>query len=293
MSTEWYAKPMASGRFLDFLSNHPLHMKMNVVNNFIKRVRELSTNLTDQEVGRIIDQQLALNHYPRPLRHRLINRRNRQREVAETSASEVSYKPLVHVEHLTNRLKKLLKKDYPDIVLATRNRRTVETFFTNTKDVIPPAMKTNIIYRIPCNSCDASYVGLTTTTLKQRLSNHQSDTNKLNKLLERNPESPTTSYELLRLKEKTALLQHCLEKEHRFAFERTKILDQHRRCSALPILEVCHIVNTDQTVNKRSDVDYLSSQYAGVLHTIKNQRSKHNDIEREQQEPPEDDRDPT
>lgn len=131
---------------LDFLSNHPLHMKMNVVNNFIKRVRELSTNLTDQEVGRIIDQQLALNHYPRPLRHRLINRRNRQREVAETSASEVSYKPLVHVEHLTNRLKKLLKKDYPDIVLATRNRRTVETFFTNTKDVIPPAMKTNIIY---------------------------------------------------------------------------------------------------------------------------------------------------
>lgn len=112
-------------------------------------------------------------------------------------------------------------------------------------------------------------------------------------MLEHDPESPTTTYELLRLKEKTALLQHCLEEEHQFAFDRTKIVDQHRRSSALPILEVCHIVNTDHTVNKRSDVDYLSSQYAGVLHTIRHQRREHNNTDRIQHDPPEEDRDPT
>lgn len=274
---------MASGRFLDFLSNHPLHMKINMVNNFIKRVRLLSTNLTENAVDKIIDEQLKLNHYPRSLRQRLINQKSRRdRDLSEIPTTEVLYKPLVHVEHLTSRLKTLFKKDYPNIVLATRNERTVGSFFTNTKDVIPPLMKTNVIYRVLCNSCDASYVGLTTTTLKQRLSNHQSDVNKLEKMTERNPESPTTSYDLAHLKEKTALLQHCIEKDHRFAFDKVKILDQHRRSSALPILEVCHIVNTDHTVNKRSDVDCLSSQYAGVLHTIKTQRREHNDTERDE-----------
>lgn len=253
-----------------------MHMKFNMINNFIKRVRELSTNLTDREINTIIDRQLELNHYPKTLRHGIINQRSQRREPADAPTKEVSYKPMVHVENLTSRLKKLLKTDYPDITLATRNERTVGSFFTNTKDIVPPIMKTNVIYRVPCNSCDASYVGLTTTTLKKRLSNHQSDVNKLNHLLERNPDSPTTCYELMRLKEKTALLQHCLEEEHRFAFEKTGVLDQHRRSSALPILEVCHIVNTDHTVNKRSDVDCLSSQYAGILHTLKNRRAEQN-----------------
>ncbi|XP_055522574.1 uncharacterized protein LOC129716759 [Wyeomyia smithii] len=73
--TEWYMKPIASGRFLDYNSFHPLHQKINMAKNFIRRVDKLSTHLQDADKARIIHQQLSLNNYPKSLRNRLINRR--------------------------------------------------------------------------------------------------------------------------------------------------------------------------------------------------------------------------
>ncbi|XP_062704429.1 uncharacterized protein LOC134286773 [Aedes albopictus] len=261
IKTEWYCKPMASGRFLDYLSSHPLHMKMNMVSNFIKRVRKLSTNLSQSEVDAIIDNHLKINHYPRPLRHRLINQR---RDVADRRSStneEVMYKPMVFVPNLTNRLTKTFKTDFPNIMTAMRNEHTIKSLFTQTKDPIPKDQRNNVIYKIPCGDCDASYVGLTTTTLKKRIGHHRSDMTKLDRLMNdienNNNDDNYNSYELGRLKERTALLLHSADNKHRFDLDRTEILDCHRRFSALPVLEVCHIINTDRTVNKRSDCDSL------------------------------------
>ncbi|XP_065083289.1 uncharacterized protein LOC135705469 [Ochlerotatus camptorhynchus] len=89
IKTEWYMKPIASGRFLDFLSYHPMSMKLNVAKNFISRVYRLSTNQSDEENAIIIDNQLRLNHYPAHLRHRLINRMTEHRQSPSiTSADE-------------------------------------------------------------------------------------------------------------------------------------------------------------------------------------------------------------
>ncbi|XP_065094258.1 uncharacterized protein LOC135714816 [Ochlerotatus camptorhynchus] len=89
IKTEWYMKPIASGRFLDFLSYHPMSMKLNVAKNFISRVYRLSTNQSDEEKANIIDNQLRLNHYPAHLRHRLINRMTEHRQSPSiTSADE-------------------------------------------------------------------------------------------------------------------------------------------------------------------------------------------------------------
>lgn len=279
IKTEWYCKPMASGRFLDFFSSHPLHMKMNMVFNFMNRVRRLSTNLPPSRINSIIDQHLKTNHYPKSLRNSLINQtinvdRRRRNNV------DVTYKPMVYVNNLTPRLAKLLKTDFPDIVLATRNEYTIKGLFTQTKDRIPAEQRSNVIYKIPCGNCAASYVGLTTTSLKKRVAHHKSDINKLDKLVNEMDENNNNdnenynSYELGRLKERTALLLHSADNNHRFALDRTEILDSHRRYSALPILEVCHIVNTDETVNKRSDCDGLSNIYAGILHTLKTKTNR-------------------
>lgn len=156
--------------------------------------------------------------------------------------------------------------------------------FTQTKDRIPIELRRNVIYRIPCADCSASYVGLTTTTLKKRVGYHKSDINKLDALTNNNNDSNDyNSYELGRLKEKTALLHHSADNKHRFALEKTEILDYHRRQAALPVLEVCHIINTENTVNKRSDCDSLSTTYAGILHTLRNsKKTNHTDIRRTQ-----------
>ena len=90
---------------------------------------------------------------------------------------------MVHVNMLSGRLAKVFKADYPNTRLATRNEFTIKSLFTQTKDRIPPELRNNVIYRIPCENCDASYVGLTTTSLKKRLGHHKSDINKLDKLM--------------------------------------------------------------------------------------------------------------
>ena len=63
-------------------------------------------------------------------------------------------------------------------------------------------------------------------------------------------------------------MTHSIERQHKFAYHNTEILDQHRRESALAVLEMCHIQVTAGTVNKRTDVEKLSSAYAGILHTM-------------------------
>ncbi|XP_038108053.1 uncharacterized protein LOC119766716 [Culex quinquefasciatus] len=270
--TEWYSKPMSSGRFLDYFSCHPLHMKMNMITNFIRRVTEFSTNLSRSEIESIIDQHLKINHYPTSLRHRLVNRANgRTLAVDEsTRASSVEYRPMPFVNGLSQRIKKSLSVDFPNITIATRNENTVNRLFTNTKDRIPNEMKTNVIYRIPCADCQASYVGLTTQHLKTRLSKHRSQRKQLDELRSSpNCYSPTVQYEVQRMKEYTAVLKHTIEEQHSFELGNTQVLDQHRRSAALDVLEMCHIINTDHTVNKRSDVDGISSTYAGILHTVK------------------------
>lgn len=48
MRTEWYQKPIASGRFLDFKSFHPFKQKINVATTFIQRVKKQKTKSNER-----------------------------------------------------------------------------------------------------------------------------------------------------------------------------------------------------------------------------------------------------
>ncbi|XP_062714363.1 uncharacterized protein LOC134291093 [Aedes albopictus] len=276
--TEWYIKPIASGRFLDFKSFHPFQQKINMITSFIHRVKQLSTALTDDQIKQIIDKQLQLNHYPASLRHRFLNRMNERAITTDESCptqdqtnSEKQYRRMPYIPFLTDKISKHLGKDYPNIVIAAKNIKTNRELYTRLKEKVPTELRSNIIYQIPCTNCSSSYIGMTSNYLKTRLSGHKSNINALNRLTERQvpPDDPT----LENLKEKTALIKHSAETGHKFALDKTNILDHHVNTRALAILESCHILN-HETINKRSDTDNLSSSYAGILQTLKTINTK-------------------
>ena len=60
--TEWYKKPVASGRILNFLSMHPLAQKLNTATGFIGRVFRLSTNESLTENKEIVHEHLLTNN---------------------------------------------------------------------------------------------------------------------------------------------------------------------------------------------------------------------------------------
>lgn len=108
---------------------------------------------------------------------------------------------------------------------------------------------------------------MTKNQLKTRISGHKSNMNQYTKLTQNN--KTQTDHEMIALSEKTALMKHVIEENHMFSITQPKILDRANRISALPILEMCHITYTPNTVNHRTDVQGLSTTYAGLFHTIK------------------------
>ncbi|XP_055526059.1 uncharacterized protein LOC129728069 [Wyeomyia smithii] len=271
IKTEWYMKPIASGRFLDYFSFHPLHHKINMAKNFIRRVDKLSTNLQNDDKARIIHKQLRLNNYPKALINRLISRMQENITAPQETPSEnleYTYRSIPYIPHLSNRIDKHLKNDYKHIRLAHRNIKTVKQLFTNVKDPIPHEHQSNVIYNIPCKDCSACYVGMTTNMLKTRISGHRTHYNTWDKLLQQGYNETDT--QISTLKEKTALMHHSITQNHRFDFQQTKIIDRHNKPQALPFLEICHIANTENSINKRTDTEGLNTIYAGIIHSIKN-----------------------
>ena len=74
LSTNWYAKPIASGRLLNYNSFHQFKHKINVANNLINRVSTLARNNPPEDTKMTIHKQLQMNDYPKTLINRLIQR---------------------------------------------------------------------------------------------------------------------------------------------------------------------------------------------------------------------------
>ncbi|XP_055527465.1 uncharacterized protein LOC129720078 [Wyeomyia smithii] len=343
ITTDWYCKPIASGRMLYFYSFHQYKHKINVANNFIHRVKSLTTHNTTN-TSSIIHQQLKSNCYPATLVSRLINEyhgkhrkahptqfvhtldsalpvpTSRQtepsppivlepptnnRHLTEPSSpvdqqppatnsittahlntnseptttapdqqpNEAMYRSLLYIPKLTDRLIKSFRRQFPNLTIATRINSTVSKFHSYVKDPINKFDNSNIIYKIPCNDCSNCYIGMTTNKLKTRLSGHTSHVNKLAKILEANTDTNTQNNELRELREKTALIEHCINTKHSFNFDKTHILDRAPNSHHLPFLEMCHIYCTPNTVNRRVDIDNLNTAYAGILHKLNHTES--------------------
>ncbi|XP_062705195.1 uncharacterized protein LOC134287418 [Aedes albopictus] len=194
-------------------------------------------------------------------------------ETPEITNNVKMYRAIPYVPALSQRITKILAKDYPNIAIATKQNRVIKNLHTHVKHPVNKDDVSNIIYKIPCNDCASCYIGMTSNTLRRRLTGHRANINKLEKL--KNDNNTNTEIAKASLIETTtALIQHCIEQDHRFDLEHTQIVDHSYKKSTLPFLEMCHITNTDHTVNKRTDIDKLSTTYAAVLHDIKSNNER-------------------
>lgn len=178
---------------------------------------------------------------------------------------QVMYVSFPYVAGLTERISKSLSTDYPHIKISARQHNIVEKFHTRVKDPKNKKDVNNIVYNIPCSNCTGCYIGMTKNKLGQRIAGHQSHVNKLETLLA----ADANDEQIEDLKTKTAMIEHCITQQHRFNFEETKVVDHSRNTNTLAFLEMCHIYNTPNTVNRRTDVDNLNTAYAAILHTLK------------------------
>ncbi|KYM96041.1 hypothetical protein ALC62_13311, partial [Cyphomyrmex costatus] len=133
--------------------------------------------------------------------------------------------------------------------LAYTIPNTLNKFIKKGKDQLKPLNNQNVVYRISCEDCDASYVGQTKRQLKTRVHEHVSDINK-------------------KVKSPSAISNHRIENNHKFDWDNVKILDIEPSYSKRLISEMVHIKRQKHSLNRQNDTDSLPESYSNIIQSL-------------------------
>ncbi|XP_018306455.1 uncharacterized protein [Mycetomoellerius zeteki] len=174
---DWYQKPTSSGRYLNFCLQHPLCQKIGVIVSLTDRVLLLShPSFHRKNLDKII-RILLNNGYPLNLIFSTINKRlhkkfsNHNNQIANNKKVEKKqiYFTVPFIAGISERIKNLLKKTNI-IKIAYKGINKLSNYIRVQKDKLPHFMHTDVVYKVECRDCDASYIGQTGRTLKIRIS---------------------------------------------------------------------------------------------------------------------------
>lgn len=268
IKTDWYMKPIASGRLVHYQSSHPTTQKMNTAFGLVHRVFELSDESFYQKNHTRVEQLLRMNGYPIKLIHRVINRFNekkrQQLDRATTNNCSMTvldstrdnnndplpiYFSLLYVPGLSESIEKCFKKFNTGIKISFKNFQCMRRLFDTMKDKVEQGEQRHVIYKILCKSCDNKkcYIGTTEQLFKKRISNHKAD------VIRQDCDA-------------TALSRHAIMRNHSFDFDNPIILDRNNYDWKRKFMEELYIKGEANCVNiKSNEANRVSSIYTSLL----------------------------
>ncbi|BET03458.1 ankyrin 2,3 unc44 [Nesidiocoris tenuis] len=268
ISTDWYRKPSASDRCLDFRSAHAYAMKLACAKELMGRALRLSSPEYRETNKTRVGDMLRANGYPRSMIGRLMaewsssssSTQDRQsdevvqNEVVVPDAPPKIFMGLTYVQGISPKLKALLQKDVSNVSVVFKYVNKISRLHTRLKAADPIQLQSGVVYKVNCKDCPVCYIGHTISYLKVRMARHGRDC--------RNEHE-----------EGTMLSQHAIEMGHVFDFENVKIEDREQKRGRREFKEKLHIMLNENCCNKRTDVNGISSVYAGILADIKAART--------------------
>lgn len=259
---DWYRKPTASGRLINFHSKHDRSIIVNTAKNFVKRVLSISDTIYHSKNIETIKEILKDNGFPTYLIKGYIRDYYTKINTNKTidHANNKIYKTSTFVPGLSNRMKHSKMYDNEKFQIAFTYNNTVQQIFSNTKSKIDKFEKSDVVYKIPCNGdgshvCNKVYVGTTKSRLKTRICAHKSNV--------KNRDNTSEN--------KTALTQHCSETGHAPDLDNVAILQQERHYNKRYTLEMLHIINLrrEHRMNFKSDTEKCASAYRQLINNNK------------------------
>jgi len=119
------------------------------------------------------------------------------------------------------------------------------------KDQTEYQHKNNVIYKIYCKNCDASYVGQTKRRLKIRIREHY------NNIMSDDSKHSVVS-------------QHMVNYNHSFNWNDVRILDSESNYNKRLISEMLHIKEQSNGINLMKDTEFLDESYYCLLDVLAN-----------------------
>ena len=244
IKTEWYTKETWSSRYINYLSQHPLSQKKSVIIGLADRAIKLSSPEYREKSLKKAKEALRLNDYPENLINSIFKKRihifYNQGQKNKKDRKQNNYISLPYIPNLSEKLNHTLKEH--NIIVAHKSHNLLNSNFSSLKAKIAKQKKSNIVYQIPCNDCNGVYIGQTCQLLKNRLNGHKYDK-----------------------KNKTALTNHMLEKEHTFNYEQVQILRTENHTKKREIYEMIEIQRNHNSINSKADTKQLSKIYYNII----------------------------
>lgn len=189
--TTLYAKPMHSGNVIPWDSHHPRSFLLNILRNELRRaIRNASGPMEERQEIKLLRGRYVRYGYPPSLFARMVRQIRASHNIP--SASSETSKPIYlslpfisarQVREVKNTIRRCglndkLRVCFKSCVLSSilRPLRGRQCFYEN---CIYCASSFNndcfckfCVYFVSCNTCDASYVGETSRTIRSRLREH-------------------------------------------------------------------------------------------------------------------------
>ncbi|XP_044760159.1 uncharacterized protein LOC123317619 [Coccinella septempunctata] len=249
---DWYRKTTSAGKFIHFLSDHPISIKLNFIKEQKNRIYKIcDPTFRDGSIKRLFDL-LVENAYPKTMLKKLLYSASTL-PLAESPTQPdmvggtevVKYRSIPNIPYLTYKIKNCFKDYNEKVKIVAQCKKKVANLYSKLKDPIPKEIKSNVVYELECADCHETYVGQTSQWLRNRMNLHKSDirTNNL----------------------RCALSVHANKYSHSVDFNNVKILDANINYKKRCILEMIHIQTQKSKINKKTDTQGLSPIYAYLL----------------------------
>jgi hypothetical protein len=208
-----YRKPTHTGRYLHFASWQPFMHKRAVVRSLVGRAFTHSSTFAERknELDRV-KAELAQNGYPRRMVNRMICTVAKNVGSSGTAvgtlatAAKRKWCKIPFFGDAAYNVRRVMGRHGVHVAFA--HEKNLGSLLTHVKDKTPILEQANLVYKIPCTSCNVFYVGETKRRLGERVREHQDAVSKLDA-------------------QKSALVDHVESEEHAPAWQDVSVL---RKC---------------------------------------------------------------
>lgn len=244
----WYRKTTSSNKFINYLSNHNINIKINFIKEMKERINKICHESYRQDGLKRLFDILRQNGYPTSMINKLIyasnetTESNQQNQVRNEPTNKL-YASFPDIKGLTSKIKSIFRDE--EVLVTTYNQKTVKSLYTILKDPIQKTLKSNVVYQLSCQDCHGIYVGQTSQWVKNRINLHRSD--------------------IRSGKDRCALATHAHNLDHQIDFENVEILKTENNYHKRLIHEMIQINKRENSINKKSDTKKLSNIYSYLL----------------------------
>ena len=181
---------------------------------------------------------------------------NRSKETKKEGQKLVT---IPYQQGTSERIAKAFKKR--GVSTAMKPHTTIRSLVVHPKDKLQPGQKAGVVYQIPCQQCDKSYIGETGRTLQERIIEHERDVRLNTKKTFTRSQRKQSEGEY----NKSALTDHCNKDNHMINWEQVKILQREADTTSRKIKEAIAIKRNTKSLNRDEGTHYLSPIYHSII----------------------------